>query len=187
MKAEPISIEYDLGRSGWSRFTLNVGDRKVDVGSFSYCTDALGDLVRAALAMATGAYRAEVGLELEPGEQRLIFQRAYRSSSLGGSCQLSLLEFEDFACLPEERGRVLFKATVETEAIARAIAGTAQALWDRHGPDEYNALWMGDRGFPLSALRALQCALEVEDPAPHESAPDDFVFTTGLEPRETDD
>jgi len=187
MTSASISIDYDLGRSGWSKFTLTVGDRSTKVGAFSYCTDALGDLVRAALAMATGADRAEVRLDLEPDQQWLIFQRANRSSGLGGSCSVTVLELEELDGLPQRPGRALLEATARVETMARAVADAAQAVWDRHGADEYNTLWMGDRGFPLSALRALQCALEVEDPAPYESDPDDFVYTTGLEPRQTDD
>ena len=46
-----VCIQYDLGRHGWSKFRLNVGTASVVVGPFGYCTDALGDLVRAALML----------------------------------------------------------------------------------------------------------------------------------------
>ena len=48
------------GRHGWSSFRLTVGDKAWDIGPFGYCTDALGDLVPAALLLATPDYRAEV-------------------------------------------------------------------------------------------------------------------------------
>jgi len=68
----PVSINYDLGRHGWSNFKLTVGDVAVEVGPFGYCTDALGDLVRAALMLATSDYRAEVSFDGEPREWRLV-------------------------------------------------------------------------------------------------------------------
>jgi hypothetical protein len=67
-----VSIIYDLGRYGWSDFKLTVGDVAVDIGPFGYCTDALGDLVRAALMLATSDYCVEVSFDGEPREWRLI-------------------------------------------------------------------------------------------------------------------
>jgi hypothetical protein len=43
---EVVSIDYQLGKNGWSNFQLSVGTASVVVGPFGYCTDALGDLVR---------------------------------------------------------------------------------------------------------------------------------------------
>ena len=63
-----VSIVYDLGRHGWSSFQLTVGDSVVDIGPFGYCTDALGDLVRAALMLVTSDYRVEVSFDGEPRE-----------------------------------------------------------------------------------------------------------------------
>src|SRR5947209_3710553 len=70
--SEKVSIQYDLGQNGWSRFQLIVGAASVVVGPFGYCTDALGDLVRTALMIATSAWRAEVSLDAEPMEWRLV-------------------------------------------------------------------------------------------------------------------
>ena len=58
--AETVCIDYQLGKNGWSRFQLSVGTASVVIGPFGYCTDALGDLVRAALMIATTGLRAEV-------------------------------------------------------------------------------------------------------------------------------
>ena len=70
--SEKVCIQYELGKNGWSNFRLNVGTASVVVGPFGYCTDALGDLVRAALMIASSGWRAEVSFDGEPMEWRLI-------------------------------------------------------------------------------------------------------------------
>ena len=70
--SEEVSIDYQLGQHGWSRFRLTVGTASITVGPFGYCSDALGDLVRAALMIATSGLRAEVPFDGEPTEWRLI-------------------------------------------------------------------------------------------------------------------
>jgi hypothetical protein len=72
---DAVCIGYQLGKNGRSRFQLNVGPTSVIVGPFGYTTDALGDLVRAALMIATSGLRAEVSLNAEPMEWRLIAER----------------------------------------------------------------------------------------------------------------
>jgi hypothetical protein len=74
---KPVSIDYRLGAHGWSSFTLKIGDASVDVGPFGYCTDALGDLVRAALVVAVSGDDAVVTFDGEPREWRLIVKRAH--------------------------------------------------------------------------------------------------------------
>jgi hypothetical protein len=69
--ADEVAIDYQLGQHGWSQFRLTVGDASTVVGDFGYCTDALGDLVRAALLVATSGARAEVSFDGEPTEWRL--------------------------------------------------------------------------------------------------------------------
>ena len=69
---DELAIEYQLGQHGWSQFRLTVGDASTVVGEFGYCTDALGDLVRAALLVATSGTRAEVSFDGAPTEWRLI-------------------------------------------------------------------------------------------------------------------
>lgn len=175
MESAPISIAYDLGEHGWSKFTLTVGDQTTEVGAFGYCTDALGDLVRAALAIAASAFRAEVSLDGEPMEWRLIVQREWRSP-VPDLFAIKVLVFEDiYERQAEDAGDLEFEAHATGDAFARAVAAVAQAIWDEHGADGYNRLWAGSDGFPLKALRALQKALETEEPAP---APPDLDGAT---------
>jgi hypothetical protein len=76
---EAVSIDYDLGKHGWSKFKLSVGSASVTVGPFGYCSDALGDLVRAALMIGTYGFEAEVFFDGEPREWRLHGWSVFRS------------------------------------------------------------------------------------------------------------
>lgn len=73
-----VSITYDLGKHGGSSFKLTLGDKTLDIGPFGYCSDALGDLIRAALVLATSGYRAEVCFDGEPYEWRLFVDEGWK-------------------------------------------------------------------------------------------------------------
>jgi hypothetical protein len=70
--SDPVSIAFRLTGHGWARFTLRIGHAAIEVGAFGYCTDALGDLVRAALMIATSGRYAEASFDGEPREWRLL-------------------------------------------------------------------------------------------------------------------
>ena len=170
-----ISIRYDLGQHGWASFTLSAGEHTVEVGAFGYCTDALGDLVRAALLIATGASRAEARFDGEPKEWRLIVTDPNKETChfLGPAerplrpldVSLRLLAFPDFGrSRPEAEGKALLDISIGPHAFACAVQQAAQAVWDRHGPEGYDAAWCGTNGFPSRALKALATALAHQDP-----------------------
>lgn len=177
-----VSIEYDLGQHGWSSFTLSAGDRAVEVGEFGDCTDALGDLVGAALLVATAALRAEARFDGEPMEWRLVIgeptgwigttDRAARPPRPPPEVRLRVLTFADYLSdSPEAEGEALLDTRVTVDAFARAIRKAAWAIWDSYGPRGYDEAWNGPRGFPLRALRALDVALKHQDPPARESEP----------------
>jgi len=146
-----ISIAYDLGQHGWSSFRLTLGDKTLDIGPFGYCTDALGDLVRAALLLATSDYRAEARFDGEPYEWRLSFDEGWKP---------------ELRLRVEGDGELLLEGFVSADDFARAVRNTAQGIWDVYKADGYNEAWNGDRGFPLRALKALDAALICDEPPP---------------------
>ena len=79
---EPVHLDYRLGEHGWADLTLTVGPNSIDIVGFGYCTDALGDLVRAALIVATSGRRAEVVFDGEPAQWLLVVERD-RSRTIG--------------------------------------------------------------------------------------------------------
>jgi hypothetical protein len=160
---EVVFIDYRLGKNGWSSFQLSVGTASVVVGPFGYCTDALGDLVRAALTIATSGLRAEVSFDAEPMEWRLI---AGPFPALPGwtDFRLRVCTFPDASGRPEAEGYTLFEAECSPESFVQAVLRVAQAVWDEHGIDGYDKAWGGPCGFPLRAFAALKAAISVQEP-----------------------
>jgi hypothetical protein len=164
---DAVYIDYQLGKNGWSRFQLSVGTVSVVVGPFGYCTDALGDLVRAALIIATSGSRAEVSFDAEPMEWRLIAGGYWDAAQSGWiDFRLRVLTFPDAfdPPSPEAEGNKLFEAQCTAESFVHAVLRAAEAVWDEYGADGYDRNWGGPRGFPLRALTALKAATSVQEP-----------------------
>ncbi|MGA7484113.1 MAG: hypothetical protein WBW26_19765, partial [Bradyrhizobium sp.] len=161
---DAVCIDYQLGKNGWSRFQLSVGKASVVVGPFGYCTDALGDLVRAALMIATSGLRSEVSFDAEPMEWRLIVG-PYPALSGWADFSLRVLTFPDAGGLPlpEAEGHKLFEAECSAESFVDAVLRVAEAVWDEYGADGYDRVWGGPCGFPLRALTALKAAISVQE------------------------
>jgi hypothetical protein len=158
-----ISISYDLGSHGWSSFRLTIGDNAIDVGPFGYCTDALGDLVRAALMLGTSDVRVEVSFDSEPREWRIIVDEGWKPE-----LRLRILTFADASPVkwPEEKGQIIIEDRVTADGFARAVQKVGQEIWDTYGATGYNKAWIGRRGFPLRGLKALDAALSYDEPPP---------------------
>ena len=163
---EDVSIDYELGRNGWSQFRLTVGTASVVVGPFGYCSDALGDLVRAALMIATSGWRAEVSFDAEPMEWRLLIGAYVDPGPRWTDFRLRVLTFPslDFPPIPEHDGNKVFEVECSPDSFVQAVLGAAQDVWDRYGADGYDQIWGGPRGFPVRALSALKTAVSVREP-----------------------
>lgn len=163
---EPASIAYRLGKYGWSSFTLTIGDARVDIGKFGYCTDALGDLVRAALVIAASGSHAEVSFDGEPHEWRLLIDREWGAKTSRAMCHVRVLTFANIgAQSPESEGDNIFDAQCDSDDFARAVETAAREVFEEHGIDGYNKAWLPFlNGFPLRGLEALRAALAVEEP-----------------------
>jgi hypothetical protein len=161
------SIAYNLGQHGWSSFKLTIGNASVDIGPFGYCTDALGDLIRAALVVAASGDRAEVSFDGEPHEWRLIADWYLRPETHPPvRFRVRVLTFRDiYARSPEADGQTIFEAEINADEFARTVERAAQTIWDRYGADGYHKAW-GTKAFPLRALQALKVALATEEPTP---------------------
>ncbi len=155
-----VSIAYDLGQHGWSSFELTIRDKAIDIGPFGYLTDALGDLVRAALLMATSDYRAEVRFDGEPRLWRLVVDEGWKP-------ELRLRVFDDsFGEGLETDVQLAIEGHVTADDFARAVRTVAQGIWDTYGATGYDEAWTGGRGFPLQGLKALDAALSYDEPPP---------------------
>jgi hypothetical protein len=162
-----VCIQYELGQNGWSSFRLIVGTASLVVGPFGYCTDALGDLVRAALLIATSGLQADVSFDAEPMEWRLIAGPYWDAvHSHWTDFRLRVLTFP-YPASPEAEGDKVFEAQCSADSFVHAVLGAAQKIWDEYGADGYDKIWGGPCGFPLRALAALKAAISVQEPRTH--------------------
>src|SRR6516165_8037456 len=67
-----VHIDFHFRGVGWADIHLRVHDKETTINGISYTTDALGDLLRAALMTATGAWTASASFDGEPYESRLV-------------------------------------------------------------------------------------------------------------------
>jgi hypothetical protein len=106
-----FSMMMELYSHGWARLLFESGTRSFEIEGAGYCTDVLGDLVRAATEVVCCAYRTEVSFDSEPLEWRLIVQARAEEST----ATLSLLEFDTPA------GHEVFSCQVARDDFGRAV------------------------------------------------------------------
>lgn len=103
-----VSFKLDAAEAGWSQLLITTSGKSHAIGDISYITDYWADLVRAGLAMASGAKRAEVVFEHEPQVTYLVFMQTL----VGGStytCSIASTTFVDADARAEGvRGKLNF-------------------------------------------------------------------------------
>jgi hypothetical protein len=161
-----ISLLYEIDQKGWAALTLTVGDQSIQIGKFGYCTDALGDLLRNALVIVTGATFATVSFDSESVEWRLILGEWWPGLPVSDLIPISIRTFPDLSDnAPEEKGLLLFENKVQRDAYGRAVLRAALDIWEGYGAKGYSKAWDFTFGrFPLRAMRALETALSTQEP-----------------------
>jgi hypothetical protein len=84
-----LSIAYRLAGAGWADCTLESDGTSAKV-SASYLSNALGNLVLSAVAVASGFRITEFGFDEEPGEYRWVIEAVDNSV-----IRLRILEFKE--------------------------------------------------------------------------------------------
>lgn len=170
----PVTIGLDLDASGWATLQISMGAGSYAIAGFGDCTDAFGDLARAALAVVTGGLEARVSFDGEPNEWRLLL---LRPQTFDGPDRLTLrvLEFRDIVeALPDSEGVEAFSADIETDAFGHAVLAALQSL--SADVETFHTRWRAPEGFPTRPTAALAAALQVQaTPRPVESV----AFTGG--------
>lgn len=147
-----VQFTYELTGTGWSEGRLVVGDTSAVVTA-SYLSDALGDVLRAVLALARGARAARAVWMEEPGEYEWIFE------SDTETVRIRILAFPDWRQTidpsDDDKGTVVLDAQGDFTAVVKAFASGVRSVLDRHGEDGYLAAWI-DAPFPTPELQALE-------------------------------
>ena len=171
---QPVAMEFSLHEAGWASLTVRCGERHYKIENFGYCTDGLGDVVRAALSIATGATHAEVLFDGEPNLWGLAIAPAGLSPESVRIAWLTIredggsLDGEGYANIPVWKwtSPILLEGFVTTDAFARAVLAMAKKAREDFDDATYRARWgfYGSlEGFPLRATRALETALSIRE------------------------
>lgn len=150
---DPLCISYTLAGTGWSKCVVEANDSRAEL-SASYLSDALGNLVLSAIAVASGFHTAEFGFDEEPGE--------YRWSLIAvdnNTIRLRLFEFEElWGNKPTASGRLHLETTLTPLAYAKAVHACAAAVQKEHGVAGYAEKW-AEHPFPAHLLELLATSI----------------------------
>lgn len=138
----PLDLRFDLHDHGWADLTTTSGDNTF-VCTFGYCTDALGDLLRAAIGIATCETCVQVRLDNEPQEWLVIYQRRSLDAD---EVDLKVLD---------DTGAARFEATCAIHDLVKASARMARRVLGGTSLAAYKANWL-DTDFPTKELDALE-------------------------------
>lgn len=145
-----LTIDYRLAGSGWADCTIRVDGQECEV-SASYLSDALGNLVLAAVAVLAGAHSISVGFDEEPGEYRWSVVRTD-----GGTVRLTVLMFQElWGNRPDAEGKALSSWTGHPVDFGRAVRDAAEAVLKEHGLTGYKERWV-EHDFPSQQLDLLK-------------------------------
>lgn len=161
----PVGLAFDVGKSGWSKVALTIGSASISIDDVSYTTDALGDLVRGALILATGGGQAVIQFDHEPSETRMVATRNW-TSGIPGDLLVRILTFDDlYADRPDAEGGEIFSGPCDVDDFARAVLDAAESVGREYGEEGYHAAWTGFAPFPVRGIAALRVALSTVEGA----------------------
>jgi hypothetical protein len=146
---EQIHISYKLVGSGWSECRVETNNGRAEL-SASYLSDALGNLVRSAIAVVSCFHIVEFGFDEEPGEYR------WSMNALGNNfIRLRVVEFPElWGNKPTETGRLLLEEIITILDYAKAVHACAITVLQEYGLVGYAEKW-AEHQFPERELAIL--------------------------------
>ena len=168
------SLHFKLKGFGWAELEIASEDGTLVVPSISYCTNALDDLVRIGIDIATDKWFGIALFDHEPTLTAVAAQTSWiESNTWSPGARLSVIR--EIAHPFEPTGSWLNSQTPDFEldfdsrdALARLFLDCALKVREEHGEEGYRKLWGGQFGYPTRAVAALQAALST---APQEVRP----------------
>jgi len=146
-----VETNFHIVGFGSADLEFKFTDRHFVAEGISYTTDAVGDLLRAALLIAAGAPNASVSFDREPAEWRLILRSLLDVASGRGPVELSVFEFADScAALPDSEGHEVFKVSCSALDFAHAVLKTVDSVKGAASAMEFG----GDFEVAYQALKA---------------------------------
>jgi hypothetical protein len=144
-----LSVDFRLAGAGWADCTVHSGEQRAELTA-SYLSDALGNLILAAVAVLSGAHCISIGFDEEPGEYRWSLERAGNEDLV-----VKVLEFPElWGNKPNSQGSLLFECSCHPLEFAQAVQAAATRVLALHGLEGYREKW-GDHAFPSKQLELL--------------------------------
>ena len=168
-----VRLDLSLQGSGWAQLEIVSPQGTTVIEAISYCTNALDDLVRAGLDIATEKGIGAAIFDHEPALSALVAETSWiENNDWCSGARLSVIRDLPGWIEPSFKWR----ASVEADAIisvgsrdelARLFLDMASRLLQEHGEDGYEKLWGGQRPFPRRAVVALEAALNCPTSPPY--------------------
>jgi hypothetical protein len=159
-------LTFRLKPNGWAELFVDTGEAQYFVTGISYLSNALDDLLRVGLSVATHHSIATAQLFHEPGSTLLVAETSWwTGGDWESGARLSVIDDPDPAedgrgsCRPTESPRRFCVSYSSPDKLALALLRMAEAVEAEHGHRGYAALWRGALGFPVRAVAALREAL----------------------------
>lgn len=164
----PFEVCLDLTGLGCADITLRQGERTIGPLGFGYLTDGFGDLARAALAIATGQYKAALILDGEVRRWRITMQQAAEWDDTQQLLRLQVWTLAGDLALdesdPDTPPILSFEAVHEPDVMLTVIVRELERLWSQYGAEGFDRMWISHVAFPLRAMTALKTALSIAEP-----------------------
>jgi hypothetical protein len=160
-------LDFILDGAGWATLEINGDDFSRRIEGISYITDALDDLLRMGIDIATDKGWSFAQFDHEPATTILVAETGW-SEDQEWKIGARLSSFSRHESLPHavtwndvhtaKRDFVLPLSS--RDELARMFLGMAERVRQRYGESDYQVKWGGRLPFPTRAMVALKAALD---------------------------
>jgi hypothetical protein len=162
----PARLELILEGAGWGRIEITSGDSQHVIPGISYLSNALDDLLRVGIDVATDRGYGLAQFFHEPGSTILVAETGWwedgawlRGARLSTFLGPEFGEGEPTWKMAHETPRAFVVDCGSRDELARVFLDAAISVRENHGEDGYHKLWNGQLGYPRRAVAALEAAL----------------------------
>jgi hypothetical protein len=159
-------LQLVLSGPGWASLKIEVGTEHHTIDHISYLSDALGDLVRIGIDIATDKGWSFAQFFHEPGSTILAAETGWWDDGQWvRGARLSAFAGKEFGGESptwrtlHESARDFVVHMADRDELASLFLGCARDIFVRYGEDGYSAKWTGEKRFPRRAVAALEAAL----------------------------
>lgn len=146
---ESVSFRFQLLEGGWASLDTIIGGRTFSIPAFGYLTDGLGDLVRAALQIATGEGFVGVLFDEEPQCWGLALEPAGLTHDNRRIARLTMRDGQRFVNAGGRSDQPVWEWATEpvldgyayTDEFARAVQVVAAHAREQYDDKTYRQRW----------------------------------------------